>query len=34
MNNKKIHTNNITNYYISNNIIHDNTIEINEIGGN
>ena len=32
MNNKKIHTNNITNYYVSNNIIHDNTIEINTGG--
>ena len=34
MNNKKIHVNNITNYYMGNNIIHDNTVEINEIGGN
>ena len=34
MNNKKIHINNITNYYTSNSIIHDNIIEINEIGGN
>ena len=34
MNNKKIHVNNITNYYVGNNIIHDNIIEINEIGGN
>ena len=32
MNNKKIHVNNITNYYIGNNIIHDNTIEINTGG--
>lgn len=32
MNNKKIHVNNITNYYISNNIVHDNTIEINTGG--
>ena len=31
---KKIHVNNITNYYTSNSIIHDNIIEINEIGGN
>ena len=30
----KVHTNNITNYYISNSIIHDNTVVINEIGGN
>ena len=34
MNNKKIHTNIIANYYMSNSIIHDNIIERNEIGGN
>ena len=34
MNNKKVHVNNITNYYMWNSIIHDNTVVINEIGGN
>ena len=32
MNNKKIHVNNITSYYMSDNIVHDNTIEINTGG--
>ena len=34
MNNKKIHTNNIANYYMSDIIIYDIIIERNEIGGN
>ena len=34
MNNKKIHVNNIANYSMSDSIILDNIIEINEIGGN
>ena len=34
MNNKKIHTNNRVNYYMSDIIIYDIIIEIDEIGGN